>query len=939
MINDALKTIEKIKSQSSNYWSTRIISQLEYSVKLSKCHEGRHDETIIKTVDFLWQKLKEDDSITKSTAQKAEEMMESLSKDAKSFKMICVAHAHIDMNWMWRWDETVSITLDTFRTMLNLMDEYPEFTFSQSQASVYRIAERYNPEMLEEIKKRIKEKRWEVTASTWVETDKNMPSGESLARHILYTKKTLSELLELDPDSLSLDFEPDTFGHSRNVPEILSKGGVKYYYHCRGYDGYNIYRWKAPSGKSIIVYREPHWYLGGIEPDLALYVPEFCTKHGIDTMLKVYGVGDHGGGPTRRDIERILDMSKWPVFPQIRFGSYNEFFKILEAAADNLPIVDHELNFVFSGCYSSQARIKEGNAVSESKLVESEAFASVASLLGEFNYRGEEFKKAWTGVLFNQFHDILPGSGKMDTREHAMGLYQEAYATADTEESLALHHIASRINTDDIAVDEDYHSTVSEGAGVGGIGFGIENFQLPIAERGRGLVRIFHLFNPSPKARKEIVELTVWDWEGSIERIEITDENGRAIPHQTLTSENVAYWGHSFIKVLIEADIPALGYTTYILKERKPEDIKVHLPIDHRVHRVDSYTLENQHVKVAFDATTAEITSFVDKTTGIELVPKDRPAGIFRFIKEDDNKGMTSWIIGRYMDIENINKNVRYQWVNNDPSLLRQSLCYETSFGQSNLKVTVSLDNNSSSLSFNLECDFRELGSKGMGVPQLNFCMPFSYDCSTYKYGIPSGAIERQEVDMDVPANNWAAAIPTDSRNKALTIIAPTKYGFRGYDNSIALTLIRGSFDPDPYPEVGLHVFSFSVGLFSNNLNSEFIEADYSAKHPIRVLSARPSSGDLPKSASFVSLEEGTFVIQAIKMPESGNVNQLIIRGYETEGQNTNVAIKLFKKPIKATFVDINENKLNIDLPIQVEDNTVRFNVEPYNITTILVEF
>ena len=167
-------------------------------------------------------------------------------------------------------------------------------------------------------------------SSTWVETDKNMPTGESLSRHILYTKRYLSKLLDIKPETLNLDFEPDTFGHSQNVPEILCSGGIKYYYFCRGYEGHYLFRWKAPSGNSVLVYREPHWYISAINSSLALCVPEFCSKHGIDTMLKVYGVGDHGGGPTRRDVEKIIDMSSWPVFPDIRFGTFSEFFEIAD---------------------------------------------------------------------------------------------------------------------------------------------------------------------------------------------------------------------------------------------------------------------------------------------------------------------------------------------------------------------------------------------------------------------------------------------------------------------------------------------------------------------------------------------------------------------------------------------------------------------------------
>lgn len=165
----------------------------------------------------------------------AEERLKSLSCVAKSLSVIYAAHAHIDMNWEWGAQETVTAVIDTFQTMLDLMDEYPDFTFSQSQASTYEIIEKHCPSMLERIRARVQEGRWEVTASTWVEPDKNMTGTESMARHILYTKRYLSRLLGVSAESLNIDFEPDTFGHSANIPEgFLSQGGVKYYYHAAG---------------------------------------------------------------------------------------------------------------------------------------------------------------------------------------------------------------------------------------------------------------------------------------------------------------------------------------------------------------------------------------------------------------------------------------------------------------------------------------------------------------------------------------------------------------------------------------------------------------------------------------------------------------------------------------------------------------------------------
>ena len=251
--------LEEIRKKSAGYWSNRIISQLEYAIKLSEVNGGKFDGLIETVIAYIREKFLQDDTVTRETAVEAEKKLAVLEQDAKRYKVVCAAHAHIDMNWMWGYAETVAITLDTFRTMLNIMEEYPDYKFSQSQASVYKIVEEYDPDMLGEIKKRIKEGRWEVTASTWVETDKNMPTGESLSRHILYTKRYLSKLLDIKPETLNLDFEPDTFGHSQNVPEILCSGGIKYYYFCRGYEGHYHFRCKAPSGSSVLVYREPHW--------------------------------------------------------------------------------------------------------------------------------------------------------------------------------------------------------------------------------------------------------------------------------------------------------------------------------------------------------------------------------------------------------------------------------------------------------------------------------------------------------------------------------------------------------------------------------------------------------------------------------------------------------------------------------------------------------
>ncbi len=349
------------------------------------------------------------------------------------------------MNWMWRFDETVAITLDTFRTMLTLMTEYPAFTFSQSQASVYRIVEEHDPEMLKEIRKRVKEGRWEVTASTWVEADKNMPSGESLARHALYAKRYLARLLDIAagvaPAGLRarhLRPQPerarDPFARGRALVLPLPRLRRARPVPMAGALGRAGDRLPGP----LLVQRRGR----------ALHCrdgPGFLQENrDLGSMLRVYGVGDHGGGPTRRDIERIIDMDSWPVFPRIRFATFREFFQLVEKAADKLPVVNRELNPVFTGCYTTQARIKAANRMAENRLVEAETFSSIASVVTSSPYRTAHFARAWEAALFNHFHDIIPGSGTVDTREYALGQFQKIMAAASTEESLraAPHRLA-----------------------------------------------------------------------------------------------------------------------------------------------------------------------------------------------------------------------------------------------------------------------------------------------------------------------------------------------------------------------------------------------------------------------------------------------------------------------------------------------------------------
>ena len=918
----------------------RILSQLEFVLQLSQINSDRHAPVIIKAIDLLSESVKLDGMISRKSAENAEKIIIELSEEAKSYEVICTAHAHIDMNWMWGYAETVAITLDTFRTMLDLMREYPDYKFSQSQASVFSIVDEFDPEMMEEIKQRVAEGRFEVTASSWVETDKNMPNGESLSRHILYTKRYLSELLGIDPDSLNIDFEPDTFGHNANVPEILAKGGVKYFYHNRGYNGHTAYRWEAPSGESVIAYKDPHWYISAIGPELAFPIVRFCDGYKTKTALKVYGVGDHGGGPTRRDIERMIEMNSWPVFPKLIFGTFAQFFESLEKVKDNLPVVKGELNFIFPGCYTTQTRIKMSNRIGEEKLYEAETAAVFSKLYTQSRYRSDMFEEAWRKVLFNHFHDILPGSGIIDTREYSMGEFQKVLAVANTQSSISWKNILSMIDTSKLKdPDEKDDLTVSEGAGVG---FGIKDFGVPRTERGRGKTRIYHFINSTGTDRDELSELVVWDWPGDKNRVEVTDGSGELLKIQLVDNEvhqffGRSYWGHEYMRILVKVRVPAYGYTTIKLCEAAPGNDAVIYPglhEDFRTEKLDEYVLDNDSICVRFDPESMSVFSFYDKTNKKDHI-KGKAA--FRFIEEDDKRGMTAWIIGRYINNRLLLADVKVKETVIGKGLLRQWIKYSQSFENSEMNVTVMLDADSAQLKYIVECDWREMSKKGSYIPQLGFVVPLGYESKKYIYDIPFGVIERDGMDMDVPANSFAVSVPQDS-STGLMLVTDSKYGFRCTDDSLSVTLIRSSYDPDPHPEVGMHKFAFALCLSDISVNRKLIDTAQAYKHPLCSVSTKASNGTLPLDKGFLSIAEGDIVISSIKMAESDE-EALFIRLYEAEGNNTKAAIDLMKEPKEAFYTDINEKLVKDTGEITIDGSVIRFDVTKNSVINLMIRF
>ena len=896
----------------------RILSELNFAIQLSAENGGKFDAEIERALTHLEGAMARDGVLTRSACLGAEQALLPLSPAAKEYEVIFASHAHIDMNWMWGWQETVAATIATFRTVLDMMREYPEFTFSQSQTSVYKIIDDYAPEMKEEMLKRIAEGRWEVTAAAWVETDKNMPDTESLIRHIEYTRNYLEEHWGISREKLNLDFSPDTFGHSRFVPEINTFGGVKYYYHCRGLqDDLTLYRYKCPSGAEILMYKEPYWYNSGVTPDCGTGIFGLSKRcAGLKTGLIVYGVGDHGGGPSRRDIERVLEMQGWPVFPTMKFGTVREYFAKAEAVREKLPVVDHELNAIFAGCYTTQSRIKRGNRKTEQALLDAEKLAAFRTMADGTPAPTGRLEKAWQGVLFTHFHDILTGSCVQESREHAMGLFADSLAHAQQTQSASATALSRMTDTSAFLSDEDIRFTQAEGAGVG---FGISNHSgVPNPERSAGKTRIYTVFNNAPVAKRECVELTVWDYTGDLRRLEAVDSQMNPLPLELLDREMQTYWDHRYVRVLVKVEVAAMGYATIALREKPVTDYPTfYLSAERTESPKGDITLENEFLRAKIDGRSGMLLSLVDKTTGKEQL--SAPAGLC--VVDTEKATSDAWKIGRYLGVTPVDHTLRMEPISGN---LRHGVRMEHQMLHSSVKTEVTLEEGARALKYSFSVDWSEAASQSKTHPVLIYRMPLKDKAEQVLMDVPAGCAVRTARAMDLPGLSFAAALTGEM---VPYIVTDCKYGYRLDRSELIATLINTAGGPDPYPERGIHAIELYLGVEKAD-EKVMKETAAALIKPMFGIPCAAHPGKLPMNGAFLDFRGDTAVLDSFSWADGAYRARIS----EMCGKGCKVTLALPANITEATLTDLEGHEIGA---AEISGDCVSFEIGAYRLAQL----
>jgi alpha-mannosidase len=349
-----------------------------------------------------------------------------------------IGNAHIDPVWLWQWQEGYQEVRATFRSAIDRLAEYPDFVFTCDSIVFFEWVEEHDPELFAQIRERVAEGRWQVIGGWWLEPDCNIPAGESLVRHALYGQRYLRERLGI---TATTGANLDSFGHTAQIPQLLRKSGMDSYVFLR--PGPHelelpgpIFRWESPDGSQVTAYRIPHEYCAPRD-DLGEHVEKALATVPAEPpeLMVFYGVGNHGGGPTKANLDSIARLNA-SGDEQLELSSARRFFDGLNG---DLPVWAGELQHHGVGCYTSHSGIKRWNRRAENLLLRAEKWCAIAGVEADF-------ARAWKLLLFNQFHDTIAGTSIAPAYEDARDQIGSAAATAELAFNRAIQTIARQID-------------------------------------------------------------------------------------------------------------------------------------------------------------------------------------------------------------------------------------------------------------------------------------------------------------------------------------------------------------------------------------------------------------------------------------------------------------------------------------------------------------
>lgn len=769
-------------------------------------------------------------------------------------------NAHLDPVWLWDWREGMNEGIITTRTVLDLMDEFPDLTFMRGEAALYRHIEEHDPATFRRVKRMIEAGRWDVVGGNWIQPDTNMPATETLVRHFTQGQAYFADRFGVRP---RVAWAADSFGHSAGLPEILAAAGMEGF--SFGRPAQNIlplaktaFWWEGSGGSRILSYRVPSgsWY--GCERD---EVPrrldgllESASQSDLRNVGVYMGLGNHGGGPTRR---QILDAHAWAkAHPEVevRFSTLHGLLDAVRAelrgkGSEFLPVHRGDLGFCLRGCFASQLGFKTLYRKAEALVNRAERVDTIVA--ARFGNRPAGLQSAWEGVLFNSFHDILPGSSIERAYDDQREWLGGAVHASRIVETAALNALTSHLDT---------------------------RVRLPKDDKAGPVV--FAVFNPHPHEYKGPVELEasldhrpIWTYYNRADKlpVEVRGPDKKPIAHQVIANEHSSGPMYPWRKrVVFPAALPPMGWSVFEMQWMDGAQVpKTVSPVTVRGNSVANgiYT-----VKAAKGARGVQVLlrgKPVFGKAGLHVITVDDPWGCWGSMDEAPEALNLS--------------DIRHAWSVTGVEILergpeRAALWVRLEGGSSRLDLTFHLYGGRAAVDVSARLFWNERSAR------LKLVMPV--DATAAEYEVPGGTVRRGELG-EVPGGRWVRTI-----GAKLGFASDALYCFDLTKGALRATLVRATryandvkTPPEtelwrPATDAGEHLFRFMLTPGGGELPRLSSELEM----PPVAITAAPHPGELPRTGSLAELTPDSFRLLAIKPAKDGK--GWIVRVQETAGKS-----------------------------------------------------
>ena len=783
----------------------------------------------------------------------------------KKTELYLVGNAHLDPVWQWRWQEGSAEAKATVRSALDRMKEFPEFRFVCSSASVYRWIEEFAPEMFKEVQKRVKEGRFVIVGGWYVQPDCNLPSGEGFARQALYSQRYFREKFG---KWATVGYNVDSFGHNAMMPALLRGSGLSSYIFMRPGRHekempFDLFCWASPDGSEVTAYRIADWYcfwfedMEGLTSRLATVEKEMeATK--MPECALFYGVGNHGGGPTVRNLELFREFAADHPEYRLTHSDLSDFFAAAEKSASPLPRYEGDLQHHASGCYSTVPHVKKGIRHAEYELYAAEAFATATHRLLGRSPRNGEFAGAWEDVCFLHFHDSFGGCSMREVHEDARLQYGEALAIAQREENRALQSLS---------------------------------WEIGMTEREWGVpVCVFN-----PHSFPVTAPVTV-----NRQCRGVRNAEGERIPFQNVRSSAVECMTR--YDTLFMATVPPLGWATYYLEdicrdlsaENERGTVSVTLPAEARTaDSIHAVTLENEYYRLRIETYSGRILSLFDKEEDREtLAGKGEALVIDEYYHDTWSHGKNRFedVLGRFSDAT---------VTVTEEGPLRATVKVVSRYGQSTLTQYYSLVAGEKALSVRASVDWHEAHK------MLKIAYPFALTDPRALYEIPFGTVERPADGEEEPGLGFTAVL---GKEGGFALVNDGTYSSSVLDGTLMHTVLRSPIYGDhggprdeesEYTAQGVTEFSYRIIPFEGVART--VKETRLWNRPLTNIVETWHEGTLPSVGSALEVSAENVILSAFKVAEDGD--GLVLRLWETEGRETPVTVSGPALPAPLTYI------------------------------------